>query len=422
MFERDAGGFATFAGVRVDHILASAGCGTPAYLYDLDGIRRAGRTLVTSFGAVPHMVAYATKANSAGPILRALFAEGCGADVVSGGELALVLEAGLSPDRVVFSGVAKRNDEIDRALASGPSGIYAVQAESIEEIGRIAARAKALGRRARVSIRINPGVAVDTHAHVATGHDAAKFGVARGDIAEAYVAIDDHPELLLVGLSCHIGSTQTAVDPYLAGATVLFDAVKAREAARGPLEFVDAGGGFGIDYGNGCDVTPADFAVALVAAQRQAGLSHLRLLVEPGRSLVGPYGLLVATVIQAKHSRATGRRWLMIDAGMNDLIRPALYQAYHRIEGLRASGGPTIPHRVVGPICESSDDFGEHDMPVDPLPDLVAIRDAGAYGFTMASQYNARPLPAEVFVERGRVVSVTARGDTTDWIATRLRG
>src|SRR6185436_19333180 len=171
-------------------------------------------------------------------------------------------------------------------------------------------------KRARLSMRINPGVAIDTHAHVATGHDEAKFGIFRDDLGDAYRVIDASPELLLTGLSSHIGSTQTSTGPYLAAAAILFDVVKARESSRGPLAFVDAGGGFGIDYGQGCPVEPADFVRGLLVTQKEAGLSHLRLVVEPGRSLVGPYGTLVATVIQAKNSRSSGRRWLMIDAGM----------------------------------------------------------------------------------------------------------
>jgi diaminopimelate decarboxylase len=399
--------------------LSEAGCGTPAYLYDLDGIRTAARALIRSFGDAPHLVAYASKANSAAPILRTLFAEGCGADVVSGGELGLVLEAGLGPDRIVFSGVAKLDDEIDRALSAGPSGIFAVQAESVEELVRIGARARTLGRKARVSLRINPSVTIDTHAHVATGHDAAKFGIARGDVAEAYAVVDDHAELELVGLSSHIGSTQAATGPYITAARVLFDMIRTREASRGPLEFVDAGGGFGIDYGSGCPVGPGDFARALVAAQKEARLGHLRLVVEPGRSLVGSFGALVAGVVQPKVSRSTGRRWLMIDAGMNDLIRPALYQARHRIEPLHDA--PATAHfRVVGPICESSDDFGDYELPSDPPPSLVIIRDAGAYGFTMASNYNGRALPAEIFVSEGRVANVAQRGDVNAWIAGRV--
>jgi diaminopimelate decarboxylase len=421
MFARDSEGQATIGGMPIAEALTAAECGTPAYLYDLDAIRSGAAELRAGFGAASHLVAYAAKANCAGPILRAVFAEGCGADVVSGGELDLVQRAGLAPDKIVFSGVAKRNDEIDAALGAGPRGILAVQVESVEEIGRVAARARALGRRARVSIRINPSIAFDAHAHVATGHDQAKFGIALGDLGDAWQAIDAHPELELVGLSSHIGSTQSKTGPYLAAAAVLFDVGRTRERSGSALQFIDAGGGFGIDYGHGAPpVAPAEFARGLVAAQRDGGLAHWRLMVEPGRALVGAHGHLVASVIQTKVSRSTGRRWLMIDAGMNDLLRPALYQARHRIEALSLPPGrPQSPHRVVGPICESADDFGLYDLPLDPAPDAVVIRDAGAYGFTMASWYNGRPLPAEVFVSDGRVVDVLS-SQRSAWIESRL--
>jgi diaminopimelate decarboxylase len=420
MFGRNQQGFATLGGAPLDALPAAAGCGTPAYLYDLDGVRAAARALAASLGEGPHLIAYAAKANSAAPVLRALFSEGCGADVVSGAELALVQKVGLSPDKIVFSGVAKRDDEIDRALYAGSAGIYAVQAESVEEIARIAARATAAGRRARVSLRVNPGIAIDTHAHVATGHDEAKFGIARGDLGDAFAEIDRHPSLALVGISAHIGSTQTSTAPYEAAARVLFDIARAREASHDPLEFVDAGGGFGIDYGDGCPTSPADFGRKLRALQKESQASHLRLVVEPGRAMVGPYGVLVAGVIQPKVSRSSGRRWLMIDAGMNDIIRPALYQARHRIEPLFDDGARRATFRVVGPICESSDDFGSYELPAEPPPAQVVIRDSGAYGFTMASNYNGRPLPAEVFVSDGRVVEVFARAGAETWMTSRL--
>jgi diaminopimelate decarboxylase len=404
----------------VDTLLETAGCGTPAYLYDLDGIRGAARALGAGLGQGAFVVAFAAKANSAGPVLRALFAEGCGADVVSGAELALVEKAGLPPDKIVFSGVAKQDAELDRALHAGGNGIYAIQAESIEEIARIGARAAAAGRRARVSLRVNPGIAIDTHAHVATGHDEAKFGIARADLGEAFAAVDRQPAIALVGVSSHIGSTQTSTAPYEAAARVLFEIARAREGSRGPLEFVDAGGGFGIDYGNGCPASPADFGKVLRAVQKEAGASHLKLVVEPGRALVGPFGVLVASVIQSKVSRSSGRRWLMIDAGMNDLLRPALYQARHRIEPLSDESAPRASFRVVGPICESSDDFGAYELPAEPPPSRVVIRDSGAYGFTMASNYNGRPLPAEVFVSAGRVTEVFPRLAEDAWIRSRL--
>jgi diaminopimelate decarboxylase len=417
MFGRNHQGVATLGGTSIATLLEDAECGTPAYLYDLDAMRAAARSLAAGLGAESCLIAFATKANSAAPVLKALFAEGCGADVVSFAELALARKAGLSDDKIVFSGVAKQNDEIDVALSG--AGIYAIHAESVEEIARIAARADALGKRARVSLRINPGIAIDTHAHVATGHDEAKFGIARSDLGEAFAAFDGRKSVTLVGVSAHIGSTQTTTGPYEAAARTLFDIARAREASHGPLEFVDAGGGFGIDYGGGCAVTPADFGRALRNIQKEANASHVKLIVEPGRALVGPYGVLVASVIQPKVSRSSGRRWLMIDAGMNDLIRPALYQARHRIEPLADVPGERATFRVVGPICESSDDFGSFELPTT-VPSQVVIRDAGAYGLTMSSNYNGRPLPAEVFVSGGRVAEVFRRRDNDAWIASRF--
>jgi diaminopimelate decarboxylase len=420
MFRRDEDGRARLGDTLIEELLQQAGCGTPAYLYDIDAIRTSARALRESFGQAPHLVAYAVKANSSGSILRALVEEGCGADVVSGGELALALSIGLAPKDIVFSGVAKRDDEIDRALLSGDSGIYAIQLESLEELDRVAARARSLSRAARVSIRINPSIVIDAHAHVATGHDAAKFGVLRHDLGHAWEALAIHPELKLVGLSTHIGSTQTSTEPYLAAARIVFDIARGREARSGPLEFIDCGGGFGIDYGQGCPVTPADFGRALARALTEERLSHLRLVVEPGRSLVGSHGVLVASVIQTKYSPNSGRRWLMIDAGMNDLVRPALYQARHRIEPISAPPSAALAsYRVVGPICESTDDFGVYDLPSEPPPRVV-IRDAGAYGFAMASQYNGRSLPAEIFVSGGAVVHISPPTSTESWIRSRL--
>lgn len=419
MFGRDANGRATLDGAAVEDLLRDSGAGTPAYLYDLDGIAAEARALRDGYGDARHLVAYAVKASSAGRIVRTLAREGCGADVVSLAELEVALGSGIAPADVLFSGVAKQTFELDAALSAGPHGIGAIQAESVEELSRVADRARALGRKARVSIRVNPDVEADTHAHVATGHDEAKFGIAREDLGDAFSVVRSRPELSLVGVSSHIGSQLLTTEPYLRAARILLDVVRAAEEAAGALEYVDFGGGFGIDYGAGCGVRPADFARAAVRLVRDAGLERLRLVAEPGRSLVAAHGLLVASVVQTKSSRA-GRRWLMIDAGMNDLVRPALYQARHRIEplGLDAASRTTA-YRVVGPICESSDDFGSYELP-DPAPRAVVIRDAGAYGFTMASEYNGRPLPAEVFVEGGRVVATSRGGSREAWVRGRL--
>jgi diaminopimelate decarboxylase len=393
---------------------------TPAYVYDLDAIRAEGRELIAAFDGQAHLVAYAVKANSAGPIVRALVEAGCGADVVSGAELMLALAAGVAPDKIVYSGVAKSDAELDIAVGAGHEGIGAVQIESREEIERVAARARAAGRTCRVSLRVNPGVDaedLDTHAYITTGHDEAKFGVPLESMDAAVEAISARPELRLEGLTSHVGSQLTSTDAYLVGARVLFDLAKAvRQKAE--LSFVDTGGGFGIDYGDGCPARPADFIRATRALQRELGLGDLALYCEPGRSMVAAHGVVLAKVLQRKVS--SERRWLMIDAGMNDLMRPALYQALHRVVPLRAVAGPTSSWRVVGPVCESSDDFGLHTLPDDAALTYVALLDAGAYGYSMASRYNGRALPGEVFVSGGRVIGRTTRRPMSEWVEDRL--
>lgn len=434
-FSRDEHGAALLGGARLDDLFepppragapgSEAGPAlpplrTPAYIYDLDAIEGAARALSVSFGGAPHFLAYAVKANSAGPILRTLQAVGCGAEVVSGAELSAALGAGFDPNRILYSGVAKLHGEIDLAIGAGPQGILAIQMESVEEVPRVAARARALGRRARVSIRVNPAIEADTHAAVTTGHDEAKFGVPVEDLGAAFDELARAPELSLQGLSCHIGSQLTGTAEYLAAADVLLGAAAAREASHGPLAFIDFGGGFGIDYGAGCPSAPTDFAAAVAARVAASPLRGRMLVVEPGRCLVAAHGVLCASVVMAKRARGSARRWLIIDAGMNDLLRPALYGSLHRIEPMDAPAPqPGAGYRVVGPVCESSDDFGEHRFD-EPLPRRVVIRDAGAYGYTMASEYNGRPLPAEIFLRGGRVVAASAPRTPDAWVAERL--
>lgn len=390
--------------------------GTPTYVYDLDAMIAGARALDAAFGTEPHLVAYAVKANGAGPILRAFAALGLGADVVTGPELRLARACGIEARRIVFSGVAKSHDELRLAVAED---ILAVQVESVGELERLAVLAAEAGRVARVSIRINPGLDdLDTHAHVRTGHDEAKFGIAFGRLDAALAVIAGAPSLRLVGLACHVGSQFATTREYMEGARIVMD-VAARVAATTPLEFVDAGGGFGIDYGGRPCAEPADFVrAALDEKARRPALAGVALHVEPGRCLVGAHGVLVARVIGQK-SDGEGRRWLLIDAGMNDLMRPALYQAEHRIEDLPAQGGAIASYRVVGPICESSDDFGARELADPPAP-LVVLRDVGAYGYSMASRYNGRALAAEVFVSNGAVIAVCAREPDEAWVASRL--
>jgi diaminopimelate decarboxylase len=397
---------------------------TPTYVYDLDDVAERARAFEAAFEGAPHLVAYAVKANAAGPVVRTLAAQGCGADVVSGAELLVALACGVPPDRIVYSGVAKGDAEIDRALHCGERGILALQIESVEEIARVEARARAASRRARVGLRINPSVnlAQATHAHIATGHDTAKFGVPLEDVGRAVDLAERSEHLELVGMGVHAGSQFTDPSPYVAAARVLFERVQGlREGgALRALAWVDTGGGFGVDYGEGVAASPAEVIRAVRHAQTQARLGDLTLTVEPGRALVAASSVLLARVLQTKVASAA--RWLMIDAGMNDLLRPALYQARHRIVPVDAAvrEGEAIGWRVVGPVCESSDDFGEHLLPRDP-PAMVAILDVGAYGYAMASRYNGRQAPVEVFLRGGRVIGATARATAEVWAEERAR-
>jgi diaminopimelate decarboxylase len=400
MLDRDEHGVLRLGGVALDRALQRAGVATPAYVYDLDSIEAAARDLARSLGA-RGLVCYAVKANGSAPIVRAIVSAGCGIDVVSGGELALALACGAPARNIVYSGVAKTDAEIDFAVERG---IRAIHAESVEELERIAARA----RGARVGIRVNPGVEADTHANIATGHDEAKFGIAREDLPRALEAIR-RGGLGLVGLSTHVGSMLMTTEPYVEGVRVVGELARSLRSEGFPLEYIDCGGGFGVPYRDDQHALPgAAFVEAARATLDAQGLADLDVVIEPGRYLVAAHGVLVSRVIQPKRSVA-GRRWLLVDAGMNDLIRPALYQAHHRIvplqAPLRASDAPIVPWRVAGPVCESSDDFGEHPLP-DPPPSVVVMREAGAYARSMASQYNARPIASEVFLRGGDVVEV----------------
>jgi diaminopimelate decarboxylase len=421
---RDSSGTLRLSGADLSEV--SGGTGTPLYAYDIGAMAQGARALQAAFEGQRHLVAYALKANTAGAVIRTFAAEGCGGDVVSGAELRVALACGIAPEHIVYNGVAKTDDEIDLAISSGARGIGALLVESVEEIARVEARARAAGRKARIGIRVNPSVdlAGKTHAHIATGHDRAKFGVPRGDATSAASLIEKSAHLDLVGVSAHVGSHFNTVAPYVESARVVFGIVRSlRDAGRArSLEFVDTGGGFAVDYAGDASPpvpSPADFVRSVRAAQREHGIDDLALYVEPGRCLVAAHGVLVASVIQSKVT-ATGR-WLMIDAGMNDLLRPALYQARHRIVPLRGDAPEAaISWRVVGPVCESSDDFGEHLLPRDP-PGQVAILDAGAYGYSMASNYNGRQLPAEVFLRDGRVVGHTVRVSPEAWAQARAR-
>ena len=406
--------------------LAVSGIETPAYVYDLDAIEREADDLRAALRE-RDAVFYAVKANSAGSIIRAIASRGCGADVVTGAELALVLRCGIDAEGIVYSGVAKSNDELDLAISSGTRGIRAIQVESIEEIARVDARARAADRNVRIAIRVNPGLDLDelaahTHAHIVTGHDEAKFGIAREDLSAALDVVKSSANVTLVGVSSHVGSQFFTTAPYISAARVVFELATELRARGHALDFADTGGGMGVDYSGAECTRPAAFVRETLSLMKEMRCDDLALHIEPGRALVARHGVLVARVIQRKVSRARPtEKWLMIDAGMNDLIRPALYQAKHRVIAIDApANAKTSAWRVVGPICESADDFGSHDLPDEGFT-TVALLDAGAYGYTMASRYNGRAVASEIFTRAGRIVSTSPRAPMIAWADERSR-
>jgi diaminopimelate decarboxylase len=336
------------------------------------------------------------KANGNLAILRLLAQAGAGFDIVSGGELHRVLKAGGDPAKVVFSGVGKTAEEIDAALAAG---IFAFNCESEPELALVAALAQRHGIRARVALRVNPDVDAATHAYISTGSLAHKFGVDIGEAEAVYERAREHGNLLLEGVSCHIGSQQFDFAPVMQAADRVLELIVRLRANGFPIRHVDFGGGLGIAY-KPDDVVPSIAEFTTAVREKIAG-RDLHVFLEPGRSIVGDAGVLLTRVLYRKKSG--DKEFVVVDAAMNDLIRPALYDAHHEILPLRAaSGGSGFRADVVGPVCESADFLAQDRQMPEVLPgDLLAVCTAGAYGFVQSSNYNARPRPAEVLIENG---------------------
>jgi diaminopimelate decarboxylase len=388
-------------GLPLDEVVADAG--TPAYVYALDAVAAAYRRVAAAFAPIGGRVLYAVKANSNLAVLATLARHGAGFDVVSGGELLRVLRAGGDPAATVFASVGKTRDELAQAVGHGVT----VHVESADELAALQAVAAGLGRPARFAIRVNPDVEVDTHASIQTGHDEAKFGVPVAVAHEllATAAAGGLPGLHPVGVHVHVGSQLPDPDGMAAGARVGLEVLEAGRAAGLALDWLDVGGGLPVDYAGGSSPGPEPFAAALGPVVAGKGV---RLGIEPGRALVARAGALVARVLYRKHRRAG--RMLVVDTGMHHLLRPALYQAVHRVLPVVAAPGTRLaereaaaqPTEVVGPICESTDVLAAAaDLPDLAPGELVAIMDAGAYGMTMASNYNSQPRPAELVVEGG---------------------
>jgi diaminopimelate decarboxylase len=392
---------------------AAARHGTPLYVYSRAAVEEAYSAYDRAFAAVPHRVCYALKANASRAILRVLAGLGAGADIVSGMEMRAALGAGLTADRIVFSGVGKTDAEIALGVEQG---VGAFNAESEAEIGRIAAAAAARGKTARVALRVNPDIDPRSHPYISTGLRENKFGTDIALAAEILSRARALPGVRVVGVQSHIGSQITELGP-LAESVRALAALSRRLIDRGfALETIDIGGGLGVDY-EGSGVPQAQELAARVLPEL-AGLP-LTVLLEPGRSLVARAGALLTRVLDVKGSH--GRTFVVVDAGMNDLVRPALYGAYHRIEPVSLHGRPSGRVDVVGPVCETADFLAkDRELPAVEPGDLLAVRDAGAYGFSMSSTYNMRPRPAEVLVEAGAARLVRRRETFEDLTAAEV--
>ena len=379
--------------------------GTPVYVYSEKTLERHVRVFVEAFKTVPHLICYAVKANSNLTILRKLAGWGTGFDIVSGGELFRVLRAGGSPQKTIFSGVGKTADEIRYALESD---ILFFNVESTGEVDLIRDVARAAGKRARVSIRTNPDVDAKTHPYISTGTKKNKFGVALDDARTLYQKIRSLPEFEIVGVSCHIGSQITDLEPFTQALASLREFVPALKSDGVDLRYLDFGGGLGIPYSGEEPPSPADYAASVIAQTKDLGLT---LVLEPGRVIVGNAGILLTRVILKKNQGA--KRFVIVDAGMNDLIRPALYGSQHQLWPVRQTNSSEIAD-VVGPICESTDFLAQdRNIPLVERGDLIAVMSAGAYGFSLASNYNSRPRVAEVLVNDGGY-SIIRRRETYD--------
>jgi diaminopimelate decarboxylase len=387
--------------------------GTPFYAYDLDLFRERIRAFERALDGVPHVTCYAVKANDALALLRVVAAEGIGADVVSGGELAKCLKAGIPPAGIAFSGVGKLEGEI-RAAVEG--GIRSLNVESLDELAAVATAGRALGRVAPVSVRLNPDVSGGGHEYLATGGAASKFGLERADAAEALRRAAEDEALEPIGLSFHVGSQLLDPEPVFLAAARAAELWQELDQEGIRLRDFDAGGGLGIAYDGGAEPELDAYVARLAKIARSLDAT---LVLEPGRHLAGPVGKLVTRVLHIKH--AGGKKIVVCDGGSNDLLRPALYGAEHPITVLADDEGERAAVDVVGPLCESSDFLAlGRTLPLPQRGDLLAVELAGAYGRVMSSTYNARPLCAEVVLEQGSWRVSRERGTYEDLVRNEL--
>ncbi|WP_194757436.1 diaminopimelate decarboxylase [Aliidiomarina indica] len=402
--------FATRSGVlHVEDISLTdiaARFGTPCYVYSRAGIVRQWQAFEAHMPA-PHKVCYAVKANSNLAVLQVLAELGAGFDVVSGGEIARVLRAGGRAQDIVFSGVGKSDAEIRYALAQD---IGQFNVESDAELDRISEIATEMDCVARISFRVNPDVDAKTHPYIATGLEANKFGIPMKDAMATYLRAAQLPAVEIVGADCHIGSQLTETQPFLDALDRMLVLVDALENEGITLKHLDMGGGLGVTYANETPPPIGEYLQAMHA--RLADYPHLALYLEPGRAIVANAGVLLTRVEYLKANRS--KHFVMVDAGMNDLLRPSLYQAHHDIVNVVESSAPEVSGDIVGPVCETGDFLGQNRTLRVAAGDLLAVKSAGAYGFAMSSNYNSRPRPPEVMVNGDHAYLIRARETLED--------
>jgi len=386
--------------------------GTPLYVYDFDYIENRYTTLKDAFAGKKSIINYAVKANSNLSVIAHLAKLGAGADCVSIGEVNRALTAGVSKYKIIFSGVGKRDDEIREALQKD---ILMINLESEAEMKRVEMVARELGNEARISIRVNPNIDPQTHPYISTGLHENKFGVEIDMAKRMYIYANKSEFLNPVGIHFHIGSQLTKLSPIQESAQIVADLVRSLKAIKIDIKFFDVGGGIGVVYDDEVTIAASDYTQAIFHATK--GLD-VTLLCEPGRYMVANAGAFFTKVLYEKVN--DGKRFVIVDGGMNDLIRPSLYNAYHKIEAVQVEGDKT-PADVVGPVCESGDFFGK-DVPLPPLEhnDLLVVHSAGAYGFTMASNYNTRAKAAEVALQGGEDRLIRQRETYDDQVRLEL--
>ena len=385
--------------------------GTPCYVYSRAALTEACRAFDAAFGARDHLVCYAVKANSTLAVLNLLARLGIGFDIVSGGELQRVQAAGGDPRKVVFSGVGKTAEEMRQALSAG---ILCFNVESASELRRLESVATAAGQTAAVSLRVNPDVDPRTHPYIATGLRQNKFGIPYEQAFDLYQEARLMRHVEIAGVGCHIGSQITEVEPFAAALDRILELADRLAAAGMPLRHIDVGGGLGIRYRDETPPPVAQYAATLI---ERLGKRTLKILLEPGRAVVGPAGLLLTRVEYLKHG--SERNFAVVDAAMNDLMRPALYDAWHEVLTVsRAKGGQT--YDIVGPVCESGDFLAkERTLPLQE-GSLLAVMTAGAYGMSMSSNYNTRPRAAEVMVDGAQAHLVREREAVSELMAREV--